>query len=92
MATLSVKFIKVVKRDGALYYDREIIKSVSFVGRRMVSEEKKYGYELAYYCRKTKSQSECWLVKYSGIWHIYCGEDDIIPNVWSYDCIGVSVN
>ena len=56
MATLSVKFIKVMKRDDASYYDREIVKSISFVGRRMMSEEKKNKYDLAYYCRKTKSQ------------------------------------
>ena len=45
MATLSVKFIKVMKRYGTSYYDREIVKSISFVGRRMVSEEKKNKYD-----------------------------------------------
>ena len=92
MATLSVKFIKVMKRYGASYYDREIVKSVSFVGRRMVSEEKKNKYDLAYYCRKTKSQCECWLVKYDGVWHIYCNNNNLIPSVRSYNCISVNVN
>ena len=92
MATLSVKFIKVIKRDGASYYDREIVKSISFVGRRMVSAEDKKGCELTYYCRKTKSQCECWLVKYDGVWHIYCDKNNLIPSVWEYDCISVNVN
>ena len=80
MATLSVKFIKVMKRYGTSYYDREIVKSVSFVGRRMVSEEKKNKYDLAYYCRKTESQCEC------------CDKNNLIPSVWSYNCISVNVN
>lgn len=92
MATLSVKFIKVTKRDGALYCDREVIKALSFVGRRMVSEEKKNDYELAYYCRKTKSQCECWLIKYNGYWHIFCAKNDIIPSAWNYDSMVVNVN
>ena len=92
MATLSVKFIKVMKCDGASHYDRDIVKSISFVGRRMVSEEKKNKYDLAYYCRKTKSQCECWLVKYDGVWHIYCGKNNLIPSVWSYNCISVNLN
>lgn len=91
MATLSVKFIKTTKRDGALYCDREVVKTLSLVGRRMLSEEKKQGYEIAYYCRKTKSQCECWLVKHNGHWDICCGKNDFIPNVWSYDSIVVSI-
>lgn len=91
MATLSVKFIKTTKREGALYCDREVVKTLSFVGRRMVSEEKKNDYELAYYCRKTKSQCECWLVRHNGHWDICCGKNDLTPNVLSYDSIVVSV-
>ena len=92
MATLSVKFIKTTKREGTLYCDREVVKSLSFVGRRMVSVEKKNNDELAYYCRKTKSQCECWLIKYNGCWHILCGKDNVIPSPWNYDSMVVNVN
>lgn len=91
MATLSVKFIKTTKRDGALYCDRLVVKALSFVGRRVVSEEKRQGYEFAYYCRKTKSQCECWLVKHNGDWDICCRKNDLTPNVCSYDSIVVSI-
>lgn len=89
MATLSVKFIKTTHRDGALYCDKQTIACVSVVGKRMASEEKKNGYELAYYCRKTKSQSECWLIKDNDHWFVYGGKD-MFPNPFKYDTIVVN--
>ena len=91
MATLLVKFIKTTHREGALYSDKSVVKEVSFTGRRIVTEEKKNGYELAYYCRKTKSQCECWLCKYNDCWHIFYGKSDDIPSAWSYDTIFVDI-
>lgn len=88
MANLSVQFIKRSNRIGSLYGDRMVVKSLSFTVRYVKLE----GFDLAYYCRKTKCQDKCWLTKSNGRWAIYhYANHSSMPSPMSYDEISVSI-
>lgn len=89
MATLSVKFIKTSQLPHALYLDTKVVSSVSLVGRKVKSTE----YDVAYYCRRTKSQPECWVLNRNDHWSVSTLKPNgMFPNCNSYDYVVVSVN